>query len=108
MDSGFPLPHHRAPRFPGSPPVTESAAQNEPLLLRQDRDGIATLTLNRPQARNALSMALMSELLAALAALARDPAVKVVILAAAGPGFCAGHDLKELRSQPGRQSHEAV
>jgi len=93
--------------------VTESAAQNrsaknEPILLRQDRDGIATLTLNRPHARNALSMALMGELLAALAELARDPAVRVVILAAAGPGFCAGHDLKELRSQPDRASYEAV
>jgi enoyl-CoA hydratase/carnithine racemase len=93
--------------------VTDSVTQNEstknePLLLRQDRDGIATLTLNRPQARNALSMALMGDLLAALAALAHDPAVKVVILAAAGPAFCAGHDLKELRSQPGRASHQAV
>src|ERR1700719_314044 len=102
MDSGFPLPHHRPPRSPGSLPVTESAARNEsaknePLLLRQDREGIATLILNRPQARNALSMALMGDLLSALAALAGDPAVKVVILAAAGPGFCAGHDLKELR-----------
>ncbi len=68
---------------------TESAT-NEPILLRQDRDGIATLTLNRPQARNALSMALMGELLAALAALARDPAVKVVILAAARPRLLRG------------------
>ncbi len=89
--------------------VTQNeSTKNEPLLLRQDRDGIATLTLNRPQARNALSMALMGDLLAALAALAHDPAVKVVILAAAGPAFCAGHDLKELRSQPGRASHQAV
>ncbi len=89
--------------------MTESAApKNEPILLRQDRDAIATLTLNRPQARNALSMALMGDLLAALAALAHDPAVKVVILAAAGPAFCAGHDLKELRSQPGRANHQAV
>jgi enoyl-CoA hydratase/carnithine racemase len=93
--------------------VTESAARNEsamnePLLLRQDREGIATLILNRPEARNALSMALMGDLLAALAALAGDPAVKVVILAAAGTGFCAGHDLKEFRRQPGRASHLAV
>ena len=81
---------------------------NEPLLLRQDEAGIATLTLNRPQARNALSMALMGELLAAFAALARDPGIKVVILAAAGPAFSAGHDLKELRSQPRREAYEAV
>jgi hypothetical protein len=63
MDSGFPLRHHSAPYDPPREfPVTESAARtdsakNEPLLLRQDRDGIATLTLNRPQARNALAMA---------------------------------------------------
>src|SRR5262245_45037918 len=88
--------------------TSHPAPANEPILLRQERDGIATLTLNRPQARNALSMALMGDLLAAFAELGRDPAVKVVILAAAGPGFCAGHDLKELRSQPKREAYEAV
>ena len=76
---------------------------NEPILLRQVDDGVATVTLNRPQARNALSMALMGELLTAFTALAEDKDVKVVILAGAGPGFCAGHDLKELRSQPKRE-----
>ncbi|MEA2782030.1 MAG: hypothetical protein QOK29_3574 [Rhodospirillaceae bacterium] len=81
---------------------------NEPMLLRQDQGGIATLTLNRPKARNALSMALMGELLQALAGLATDPAVKVVILAGSGPAFCAGHDLKELRSEPRRATYEAV
>ena len=86
----------------------DPAAVNEPILLRQDREGIATLTLNRPQARNAISIALMGELSAALAALAGDPAVKVVILAAAGPAFCAGHDLKELRSLPRREAYESV
>src|SRR5215472_6891781 len=88
--------------------TSEPAALNEPILLRQDREGIATLTLNRPQARNAISIALMEELSAALAALARDPAVKVVILAAAGPAFCAGHDLKELRSLSRREVYESV
>ena len=88
--------------------TSDPAAANEPLLLRQDRDGIATLTLNRPQARNAISIALMEELSRALAALARDPAVRVVILAAAGPAFCAGHDLKELRSLPRREAYESV
>ncbi|HEX4569760.1 MAG TPA: enoyl-CoA hydratase [Dongiaceae bacterium] len=88
--------------------TSDPAAANEPLLLRQDRDGIATLILNRPQARNAISIALMEELSGALAALARDPAVKVVILAAAGPAFCAGHDLKELRSLPRREAYESV
>src|SRR6516225_12193498 len=88
--------------------TSQSAALNEPILLRQDREGIAILTLNRPQARNAISIALMEELSGALAALARDPAVKVVILAAAGPAFCAGHDLKELRSLSRREAYESV
>ena len=81
---------------------------NEPVLLRQVQDGVATVTLNRPQARNALSMGLMGELITAFDALAQDKDVKVVILAAAGPGFCAGHDLKELRSQPKREIYQAV
>jgi enoyl-CoA hydratase/carnithine racemase len=81
---------------------------NQPLVLRHLQDGVATVTLNRPQARNALSMALMGDLIAALAALARDPAVKAVILAGSGPAFCAGHDLKELRSQPKQEIYRAT
>ncbi len=67
-----------------------------PLLLCADRDGVRTLTLNRPQARNALSMALIRALSDQLAAAADNPAVRVIVLAAAGPAFCAGHDLREL------------
>ncbi|MEX0697059.1 MAG: enoyl-CoA hydratase [Dongiaceae bacterium] len=85
-----------------------AAAGNEPILLRHDAAGVATLTLNRPQARNALSMALMAELLAALDALAKDETAKVVVLAGAGPAFCAGHDLKELRAGADREAHRAV
>jgi enoyl-CoA hydratase/carnithine racemase len=80
----------------------------EPIVLRHDRDGVATLTLNRPAARNALSAALMSELEDAFGAIAKDVDVKVVILAANGPAFCAGHDLKEMRANPGRQHYEAL
>jgi enoyl-CoA hydratase/carnithine racemase len=78
------------------------------ILLRHDSDDIATLTLNRPEARNALSMALMQALDAELAAIATDPAVKVVIIAANGPAFCAGHDLRELRATPTRQAYEQL
>jgi enoyl-CoA hydratase/carnithine racemase len=85
-----------------------SVPTNEPLLLRQDDTGVATLTLNRPAARNALSMPLMAELLTAFADLAADGSVKVVILAGAGPTFCAGHDLKELRREPKRETYQAV
>ena len=75
---------------------------NEPVLLRRDADGVATLTLNRPQARNALSGALIAALQRELAACASDPAVRVVVIAANGPAFSAGHDLTEVMglSQP--------
>jgi len=69
------------------------------ILLRSDRDGVATLTLNRPGQRNALSTALMAALQAELEAIREDRSVKVVVLAANGPAFCAGHDLKEVRSR---------
>ena len=79
-----------------------NAAADEALLLRDDADGVARLTLNRPAARNAMSLALMEEFQAALDAVGEDDTVKLVVIAGAGPGFCAGHDLKELRANPGR------
>jgi enoyl-CoA hydratase/carnithine racemase len=89
--------------------MTAAAAQAEDrLLLRKDADGIATLTLNRPAARNALSMDLMKEFQAALDAIAGDRSVKVVVVAGAGPAFCAGHDLKEMRANPGHGIYEAL
>lgn len=81
---------------------------DDAVLLRQDADGIARLTLNRPAARNALSVALMDALQSALDGLARDDKIKAVVIAANGPGFCAGHDLREMRANPGRQHYEAV
>ncbi|HEV8015889.1 MAG TPA: enoyl-CoA hydratase [Stellaceae bacterium] len=81
---------------------------DEALVLRQDRDGVATLMLNRPAARNALSVGLMTALQTALDAIAADKAARVVVIAGAGPAFCAGHDLKELRADPGRQAYQAV
>ncbi len=77
-------------------------------LLRHDEDGIARLTLNRPQARNALSMALMQALDDALIAIGQDPTVKVVVIAGSGPAFCAGHDLREMRTNPEQASAEAT
>lgn len=67
-----------------------------PVLLRSDADGIATLTLNRPQARNALSEALIDALTGELATIAGDKSIRAVLLAANGPVFSAGHDLKEM------------
>jgi enoyl-CoA hydratase/carnithine racemase len=68
-----------------------------PLVLRQDlAAGIVRLTLNRPEARNSLSVAMLGALQAALSAIAADDRVRVVVLAAAGPVFSAGHDLREI------------
>jgi enoyl-CoA hydratase/carnithine racemase len=78
------------------------------ILLRHDNEHIATLTLNRPAARNALSMGLMEALDGELAAIAEDRDVKAVIIAANGPAFCAGHDLREIRATPTRAAYEAV
>ena len=83
-------------------------AETSSILLRDDADGIATLTLNRPDQRNALSVGLMSALERALDQIAGDASVKIVILAAAGPAFCAGHDLREIRSDPRREAYEAL
>lgn len=81
----------------------------DPLLLRsQDERGVVTLTLNRPQAFNALSEALLAALRAELAALAADPAVRVVVLAAQGKAFCAGHDLVEMRAEPSAAYYQAL
>jgi len=70
----------------------------QPVLLREDRDGIATLTLNRPQQMNLLTGGMLAALQATFDQIARDPSVRVVVLAATGRGFCAGHDLKEIRA----------
>ena len=65
-------------------------------LLRHDAHGIARLTLNRPQSRNALSLAMMTTLRDVLFTIADDTSIRVVIINAAGPVFCAGHDLREM------------
>lgn len=67
-----------------------------PLVLRADSRGLATLTLNRPAQFNAMSVAMLDALQGALRDIAVDPAVRVVVIAGAGPNFCAGHDLKEM------------
>ena len=73
----------------------------DPLVLHsRDERGVVTLTLNRPQAFNALSEAMLAALQAQLDAVARDDTARVVVLAAAGKAFCAGHDLKEMRAEP--------
>ena len=85
-----------------------SVPTTEPILLRRDDGGVAWLTLNRPAARNALSLGLMEALDAELVRIETDPAVKVVVIGGVGPAFCAGHDLRELRASPTRDAYEVV
>jgi enoyl-CoA hydratase/carnithine racemase len=75
-----------------------SSAPSSLILLREDEGGIAILTLNRPQARNSLSEALLEALSDALSAIAHDRTVRAVVITANGPAFSAGHDLKELNA----------
>ena len=88
--------------------MTIQTQTETPPLLRRDESGVAWLTLNRPAARNALSVGLMAALDRALRDIATDASVRVVVIGAAGPAFCAGHDLREMRADPGRASMEAL
>jgi enoyl-CoA hydratase/carnithine racemase len=78
--------------------TTSATTSADTLLIIETTDGIATLTLNRPGQFNALSGALIDELQAMLDRVATDPSIRVVVVAARGRGFCAGHDLKEIRA----------
>ena len=85
-----------------APTKTPAAGQSsEAILLREDAGKIAILTLNRPAARNSLSEALLTSLSETLSAIAKDRCIRAVVLAANGPVFCAGHDLKELTAHRG-------
>jgi enoyl-CoA hydratase/carnithine racemase len=75
------------------------------LLLREDINGVRILTLNRPQSRNALSDALIAGLQTALQEADTDATVRVVVIAASGPVFCAGHDLREVRAKQGADDY---
>jgi enoyl-CoA hydratase/carnithine racemase len=76
-----------------------NAPATMPVLLREDADGITVLTLNRPQHRNSLSEGLIAALTDALDGIANDKRVRVVVLAANGPAFSAGHDMKEMTAR---------
>ena len=80
-----------------------------PLVLRDgDSRGVVTLTLNRPEAFNALSEGVLATLQDELDRVARDESARVVVLAAAGKAFCAGHDLKEMRAQPSLEYYQRL
>jgi len=71
---------------------------DQAVLLRHDREGVCTLTMNRPQQMNLLTGEMIAALQSAFDAIAQDNSVRVVVLAGEGKGFCAGHDLKEIRA----------
>jgi enoyl-CoA hydratase/carnithine racemase len=89
--------------------MTEHAAlAADKLLLREDKAGIARLTLNRPKQYNALSAELLSELQAALESIEQDASVRVVVIAGSGRAFCAGHDLKQMRATPSKAHYDKL
>lgn len=90
---------------------TSVVTENEPLVIRRDsRDnrGVVTLTLNNAKKFNALSVALLSALQKELDAIAEDQTIRVVVIAAEGKAFCAGHNLKEMRAHSDRAFHQAL
>ena len=91
-----------------SAPGATGATGGEPILIREDAGGVCTLTLNRPEQYNTLSEAMLAALQGALDAIADDASVRVVVLAARGKAFCAGHDLKEMRARPEQAYYEQL
>jgi enoyl-CoA hydratase/carnithine racemase len=83
---------------------------NTDTLVLQEKDarGVVTITLNRPQAFNALSEDLLDALQAELDRVAADDTARAVVIAAAGKAFCAGHDLKEMRAEPSQAYYERL
>jgi enoyl-CoA hydratase/carnithine racemase len=82
---------------------------DEPVVLRsQDARGVVTLTLNRPHAFNALSEVMLAKVQRELDTIASDESARVVVIAAEGKAFCAGHDLKEMRSDPSLEYYERL
>lgn len=84
--------------------VEATLTQAQPFVVSNIANGIATLTLNRPERFNPLSSDMIAAIAAELNRIASNRSVEVVILAAAGKGFCAGHDLKEMRAHLGDKS----
>ena len=82
---------------------------DDPLLLRQqDARGVISLTLNRPQAFNALSEAMLDALQLELDLIAHDSSARLLVIKAAGRAFCAGHDLKQMRAEPSQAYYDAL
>jgi enoyl-CoA hydratase/carnithine racemase len=98
-----------SPATIGSTLRPQTPALEEPLVFSaRDPRGVVTLTLNRPQAFNALSEKMLAELQGELDSIGADESVRVVVIAANGRAFCAGHDLKEMRADPSLEYYERL
>ncbi len=86
--------------------MTDSPAKPNNFVIRKDEHGICELTLNRPKAYNALSIECMHALTNEFEKISTDTSVHVVVLSGSGNGFCAGHDLKEMRNNANRDFYE--
>jgi len=100
----------KAPSVSIEPVPTAKAREHEErvVLRNQDERGVITLTLNRRHAFNALSETMLAELQREFEAIAGDESLRVVVLAAEGKAFCAGHDLKEMRANPSLDYYEGL
>ncbi|MCE8017720.1 enoyl-CoA hydratase [Halomonas sp. MCCC 1A17488] len=81
---------------------------SEDILIREDKDGAVYLTLNRPSKFNTLSENMLIALQRELDAIAADPTVRCVVIGGNGRGFCAGHDLREMRANPDRAYYQEL
>jgi enoyl-CoA hydratase/carnithine racemase len=87
----------------------QTPAQLEPLLLEQrSPEGVVTLTLNRPAQFNSLSEEMLAALQAAFDRIGADATARVIVIAAAGKAFCAGHDLKQMKANPRQDYYEKL
>src|SRR4030095_1121701 len=100
----------KAPPVPIEPaPTAKPLEREKPVVLRtQDERGVVSLALNRAHTFNALSESMLAALQLEFDAIAEDESVRVVVLAAEGKAFCAGHDLKEMRAKPSLEYYERL
>jgi enoyl-CoA hydratase/carnithine racemase len=82
-----------------TPPAAAKKTDAVPIVLREDHGAVAMLVLNRPEARNSLSQEMIDVLSAEIARVRDDKSVRALIIAANGPGFCAGHDMKQMTAR---------
>lgn len=88
--------------------TAQTQTTSQALVLREDKDGVATLTLNRGRKFNALSLAVLDVLLEEFIKVGEDSSIRVVVLSGDGKAFCAGHDLKEMRENSSRDAMETL